>query len=153
MTEESYRRFIDSKAQSGYSSGFEPVWMPSFLFDFQQALVNWAVLKGKAAIFADCGLGKTPMQLVWAENVVRKTNGRALIITPLAVWSQTVREAEKFGIEAHKTHDGKLHAGINITNYEQLHKLNPLDFEGVVLDESSILKSFDGTRRSQITEF
>lgn len=147
-----YQDFLNDKAQLGGFSGFDPVWMPSFLFDFQQSLVDWATRKGKAAIFADCGLGKTPMQLVWAENVVRKTNRPVLVITPLAVGAQTVREGEKFGVKCHKL-IGKVHSGINVTNYEKLHYFNSKDFAGVVLDESSILKSFDGARRAEITEF
>jgi hypothetical protein len=71
-----YAEFLDRKAQAGAMMGFDPVWMPDFLFDFQQALVDWSVRKGRAALFCDCGLGKTPMQLVYSENVVRKTNGR-----------------------------------------------------------------------------
>src|SRR5437870_12918720 len=92
----SYTEFLERKSQLGVKFGFEPIWMPGFLFDFQQALVEWALLKGRAAIFADCGLGKTPIQLVWAENVVRHTNKRVMITTPLAVSDQTVREGEKF---------------------------------------------------------
>jgi hypothetical protein len=150
-----YPTFLDRKAQLGGRNGFSPVWMPGFLFDFQIYLVDWALWKGRGAQFTDCGTGKTPMQLVWAENIVRKENARVLIITPLAVSHQTIREAEKFGIEAHRSHDGNLKngAGIEVTNYEQLHHFNPQDFAGVVLDESSILKSFDGKRRSEITEF
>lgn len=149
----SYSDFLDSKTQLGGKSGFDPLWIPDFLFDFQKSLVEWAILKGKAAIFADCGLGKTPMQLVWAENVVRKSNKPVLVLTPLAVGSQTIREGEKFGIECRKPVDGKPWNGINVINYERLHHFNPDDFSGVVLDESSILKSFDGVRRSEITEF
>ena len=148
-----YAEFLEGKAQGGVMSGFDPVWMPSFLFDFQSFLVDWSVRKGKCEILADCGLGKTPMQLVWAENIVRKTGKRVLIITPLAVGAQTIREGEKFNIECRKAAEGKIHAGINVTNYERLHLFNAEDFEGVVLDESSILKSFDGKRRAQITEF
>lgn len=148
-----YDDFISAKSQSGGQYGFSPIWKPSFLFDFQDALVDWALCKGRAAIFADCGLGKTPMQLVWAENVVRKTNRPIIILTPLAVSHQTLAEAEKFGIEAHRSRDGRIKPGINITNYEQLHQFNPDDFAGCVLDESSILKSFDGVRRGEITEF
>lgn len=148
-----YQEFLDAKAQLGSMDGFDPVWMPDFLFDFQQALVEWAVRKGRAAIFADCGLGKTVQQLVWAENVVRKTNGRVLILTPLAVSHQTVAEAAKFGIEARRLNVGAPGMGISVTNYERLHHFDPNDFVGCVCDESSILKSFDGERRQQITEF
>lgn len=148
-----YADFIDRKSQGGNLDGFDPVFMPSYLFDFQASLVEWATRKGKAALFEDCGLGKTPQQLVWAENVVRKTNKRVLVLTPLAVSHQTVAEAHKFDIEAHRSNAGELHDGINVTNYERLHYFNPDDFAGVVCDESSILKSFDGARRLEITEF
>lgn len=149
-----YSSFLSAKAQYGSDSGFSPVWMPDFLFDFQKSLVEWAIRKGRGALFADCGLGKTPMQLVWAENVVRKTNRPVLILTPLAVAAQTVREAAKFGIDARRS-DGKLATGAHIvvTNYEKLHKFSPEDFAGAVCDESSAIKAFDGKRRAEVTEF
>jgi len=148
-----YERFLDKKAQLGSASGFDPIWMPDFLYDFQRHLVEWSLRKGRAALFADCGLGKTPMQLVWAENVVRKTNGRVLILTPLAVAKQTEREAAKFGIEAKRSEAGELSTKITVTNYERLSHFNPEDFAAVVCDESSILKSFSGATRQQITRF
>jgi hypothetical protein len=148
-----YSDFIASKAQLESDGGFAPLWMPSFLFDFQAFLVDWAIRKGRAAIFADCGMGKTPMQLVWAENVVRKTNGAVLVLTPLAVTSQTLREGERFGIEAKRAAAGAIGPGIHVTNYERLHHLDAADFVGVVCDESSILKSFEGTTRAAITQF
>ena len=148
-----YEAFINAKSQLGGNHGFDPIFMPSFLYDFQQSLVEWGVRKGRAAIYADCGLGKTPMELVWAENVVRHTNGRVLILTPCAVAAQMVREAEKFGIEVTRSQDGTAYPGITITNYEQLHKFSPSDFVGCVCDESSILKSFSGSRRGEITAF
>jgi len=148
-----YQDFIESKSQLSSGHGFEPVFMPDFLFDFQSSLLDHALNRGRSAIFADCGLGKTPMELVWAENVIRKTNGKVLLLTPLAVSQQTIREAEKFGIDAKRSHDGTAHRGITVTNYEQLHKFNPSDFVAAVCDESSILKSFNGTRRSEVTQF
>ena len=148
-----YAEFLDRKAQLGGCSGFDPLWMPSFLFDFQRALVEWALLKGKAAIFADCGLGKTPMQLVWAQNVLEKTNKAVLILTPLAVGPQTVCEGEKFGIPTTRCRDGKHSGGIVVTNYERLHYFDPNDFSGVVCDESSILKHFSGVIQSEVTRF
>lgn len=148
-----YSDFIDRKSQSGARDGFEPIWMPDFLFDFQRALVDWSLRKGKSAIFADCGLGKTPMQLVWAENVVRKTNKPVLILTPLAVGPQTLGEAAKFDIEAHRSREGEVNPGINITNYERLHYFRPDDFGGVVCDESSILKHFTGVTQKEVTRF
>lgn len=152
VRDDGYAAFLDHKIHSGSDTGFDPVFMPDYLFDFQSALVQWAVRKGRAAIFADCGMGKTPMQLVWAENVARKTGGKVLILTPLAVGAQTVKEAAKFHIEATRSRDGGAHR-ITITNYEQLHHFSPDDFKAVVCDESSILKSFDGTRRGEITAF
>ena len=150
---ERYQEFIERKSQINTKDGFDPVFLPDFLYDFQSHLLQWATLKGRAAIFADCGLGKTPMQLAWAENVVRHTNKRVLILTPLAVAHQTAEEAEKFQIECHRSIAGELRPGINITNYERLHYFDPNDFIGVVCDESSILKSYDGKRREEITGF
>lgn len=148
-----YLPFLNRKAQLSGFSGFDPKWIPSFLFDFQQFLLDWAVRKGRSEIMADCGLGKTPIQLVWAENILRHTGKPVLIITPLAVGAQTIREGEKFNVECRKAKDGQVTPGISVTNYERLHHFDPEDYAGVVLDESSILKSFDGKRRSQITEF
>src|ERR1035437_7906529 len=115
------------------------------LFPFQRDIVAWSLRKGRSAIFADCGLGKTPMQLEWAHHIP----GRVLILAPLAVSQQTVREGKKFGIGvtyARKTCDAK----ITIANYEMLEHFNPADYTGIVLDESSILKSYDGAFRNQI---
>lgn len=148
-----YSLFLERKSQLGGLSGFKPLWIPNWLFDFQQFLVDWDLREGRAATFSDCGTGKTPMQLVWSENVVRHKNKPVLILTPCAVSTQTVGEAAKFDIEAYRSYDGKVRPGINVVNYEKLHHFDPDDFAGVVLDESSILKSFDGARRQQITEF
>jgi hypothetical protein len=147
-----YLAFLEDRAQVGGDHGFDPVFMPDALFDFQRDLVTWATRKGRAAIFADCGLGKTPMQLAWAENVARHTGGRVLIVTPLAVTYQTAEEAEKFGIGITRSSDGTPHR-ITITNYQRLHHFSPSDFVGMVCDESSILKSFDGALRQEITDF
>lgn len=148
-----YRGFLDRKTHLGNQSGFSPLFMPDFLFPFQRALTTWALEKGRCAIFADCGLGKTPMQLVWAQNVVEKTCKPVLVLTPLSVGAQTVREAEKFGIEAKQSRDGQVAAPITITNYQQLLKFDWKQFGGVVCDESSILKSVDGAIKSQVTDF
>ena len=148
-----YAEFLQSKIDYGSDSGFSPEWMPKFLFDFQEYLVDWAIRKGRAAIFADCGLGKTPMQLVWAHNVLLHTNRPVLILTPLAVSGQTLEEATKFGIEAQRATPKLRTKTIHVTNYEQLHKYDATQYAGVVCDESSILKNFDGTRKAQITEF
>ena len=92
-----YVKFIERKSQAETMHGFEPLWLPDFLFPFQRDLVSWSLRKGRAAIFADCGMGKSPMELVWGENVARKTGKRVLLLTPLAVGAQMVREGEKFG--------------------------------------------------------
>lgn len=154
-TRDGYAAFLDRRAQIGDGHGFSPVWLPDFLFDFQRTLVEWAILRGSSAIFADCGLGKTPIQLVIAENIVRHTNGRVLVLAPLAVSAQTVREGVKFGVVVTRCKDGKPlpGPGITITNYERLHLFDPADFVGAVCDESGILKSFDGAYRNQITAF
>jgi hypothetical protein len=150
-----YRDFLSRKSQLADGCGFEPNWVPEFLFDFQKALLDWSVRKGRAAIFADCGLGKTAVQLAWAENVVRHTNGRVLILTPLAVGAQTVREANKFGIGPVCKYDSAAahRCRIRVANYERLHHLDPADYAGVVCDESSILKNFDGSTRKHLTRF
>ncbi len=148
-----YRQFLERKSQSE-NCGFSPVWMPDSLFDFQQAITEWAIIKGRAAIFADCGMGKTPMQLTWAENVARHSNKRVLIITPLAVSDQTIREGAKFGITCERSKTGQLpKSHIVVTNYESLHHFNALDFAGVVCDESSAIKNFNGARKKLVTEF
>jgi hypothetical protein len=150
-----YAAFLARKRHATERAGFAPIVMPTWLFDFQRALVEWAVWKGRAAIFADCGLGKTPMQLVWAQNVIEHTNLPVLILAPLATSVQTLREAQKFNIAAERSSDGhhRGHARIVITNYERLHYFDPQQFAGVVCDESSVLKNFDGATRAALTEF
>lgn len=149
----SYADFLAAKAQLANSGGFEPVNLPDHLFDFQRATVEWAVRQGRGAIFADCGMGKTPMELAWADQIHKRTGKPVLMLTPLAVGAQAVREAAKFGHEAALSRTGKATAAITVTNYEQLGKFDPVDFGGVVCDESSILKSFDGSTKAQVTEF
>ena len=150
-----YEDFLSNKRFVLESSGMdvEKDELNPMLYDFQKDIVRWALKKGKACIFADCGLGKTPMQLSWAYQVHKHTGGKILILAPLAVAEQTKREAEKFGYEAkvcEKQQD--CIAGINITNYEKLEKFVSSEFTGVVLDESSILKSFTGKVRNQIID-
>ena len=148
-----YVHFLDSKTQLNAGVGFKPLWRPDYLFDFQSDLTEWAIEQGRAAIFADCGLGKSPIELVWAENVVRKTSGKVLLITFLAVTAQMAREAEKFGVKVTRSKDGTAHPGITVTNYESLHLFKSSDFVGCVCDESSILKSFSGVRKKEVTAF
>ncbi len=149
----SYDDFLQTKSQLGGDHGFKPNWMPDFLIDFQAHLTEWSLRTGRSANYSDCGLGKSVMELVWAENVKRHAKGNILLLTPLAVTHQIKMEADKFGIDAAISRDGKIHPGITITNYEKLHYFNPSDFVGLVCDESSILKSYDGATRSAITGF
>lgn len=149
----SYADFLKGKTHEGADQGFEPTFLPDQLIDFQRAMVEYSVRKGRAALFEDCGLGKTVQFLTWAQNVVEHTNKPVLILSPLAVAAQTVREADKFGIQASRSSDGVMTGKIIVTNYERIKAFDPADFAGVVCDESSILKNFDGTRKSEITDF
>lgn len=148
-----YAAFLERKSQLSNAGGFDPTHMPDHLFDFQRVLVDFAVRQGRAALFADCGMGKTPMSLAWAQNVHERTGKPVLLLTPLAVGFQIVGEAEKFGYDAAQSRDGKILAPIVVTNYEQLGKFDWQDFGGVICDESSAIKSFDGVRRAEVTEF
>jgi hypothetical protein len=141
-----YEEYIASKKKTVPNRGFEPLPIIAPLFDWQTEVLQWAVRKGRAALFEDCGLGKTAQQLEWASQVHRKTGGSVIILTPLAVAAQTAREAVKFGIEASVASSSEDidRPGIWITNYEKLEHFDCSDFAGVVLDESSILKAFTG---------
>lgn len=150
-----YHDFISGKSRHCEQSGFEPNWMPPFLFDFQAALCEWSIRLGRAMTAADCGLGKTPMQLVFAENVVRHTNRPVMLATPLAVGAQTLKEAEKFGVDAKRTRDGVIDETprVWITNYQQLHKYDPSRFAGFVGDEASACKDFKSETKAVVNEF
>lgn len=148
-----YAEFLAGKVHEGAMYGFEPTFIPKQAFDFQANQIDYAVRKGRAALFQDCGMGKTLQTLSWAQNVVEHTNKPVLVLCPLSVAAQTIREAEKFGIDAVRSSDGSAPLKIVVTNYEKLVHFNPSDFSGVVCDESSILKNFDGARKSQITDF
>ena len=145
-----YKEFLASKQAHAPATGIENVpALNKALFPFQSAIVSWALRRGRAAIFADCGLGKTIMQLEWARHVP----GNVLILAPLAVSQQTVEEGARFGIAASYARDqGEVTGKITITNYERLEKFDPNHFSGVVLDESSILKSYDGKTRTAIID-
>ncbi len=150
-----YKEFLKQKMVTTQNSGFEidREKLNDMLFDFQKDIVKWCLKKGKAAIWADCGLGKSPMQLEWAHQVHKKTGKDILIVAPLAVTDQTVREGIKFGYKVNicrKQEDAK--KGLNITNYEMLEHFRAEKFIGIVLDESSILKSFTGKYRNLIIE-
>lgn len=138
-----YHDFLESKLTRHQWAGIEAQSITESAKDYQKAIVKWALSKGRAAIFADCGLGKTLMQLDYARNAINHHQGKALILAPLAVTRQTAREAEKFNIPTD---------GMEFLNYEKLHKINPLDYCAVVLDESSILKSFTGAMRSELID-
>ena len=149
-----YKQFIESKRHTIGEFGFEPTFFPNHAFDFQKHIIEKAVRKGRMAVFADTGLGKTLMQLSIAQNVVQHTNGKVLILTPLAVAFQFILEAEKLGIDdIEYSKDGKHSKKIVICNYERLHYFESSDFQGVILDESSILKNFDGKIKNSITSF
>ena len=147
-----YEQFIATKRRRAMPHGFEPTYYPDKAFDFQREIIARAVRAGRYAIYADCGLGKTLMQLAWAENVTRHTNGNVLIVTPLSVAHQTVADGLKFGISATYRRDG-IAERLTVTNYEHVHKFSPRDFVGIVVDESSILKSFTGAFRIMLTDF
>lgn len=150
-----YDQFIRAKASEDVESGFEPSDLGAHLFDFQRSIVEWACKRGRAAIFADTGLGKTAMQTEWARQVSEHTGGRVLIAAPLCVAQQTVEEAAKFGIHVQycrRSSDINTNAMIVITNYEMLHNFDTSDFVGVVLDESSILKDQMGRTRTMIID-
>jgi hypothetical protein len=150
-----YQEFLENKKHLLGSFGFEPNYVPDCAFDFQKDIIEKAVRKGRMAIFADTGLGKTLIQLSIAQNIVNHTNGRVLILTPLAVGFQFVNEAIERGItdDIEQTKNGKYTKKIVVCNYERLGYLSPQDFEGVILDESSILKNFDGKIKHEITTF
>jgi len=149
-----YKEFLETKKHLLGSFGFEPNFIPDIAFDFQREIIKRACLKGRMAVFADTGLGKTLIQLSLAKNVVNHTNGKVLILTPLAVAFQFILEAKKLGIDdIEYSKDGKHTKKIVICNYERLHYFDSKDFKGVVLDESSILKNFDGKIKNQITAF
>ena len=141
-----YQEFLARKGFSAVGSGIDPdeARLPGKMFDFQRDVTRWALGTGRAAIFADCGLGKTIMQMAWAQAVCEQTDCRALILTPLAVAQQARAEGEKFGIDLER---------FDITNYQRLHHFDHADYGAIVLDESSILKSFAGQVRKDITAF
>jgi superfamily II DNA or RNA helicase len=146
----SYTDFIAAKAVTSPLAGLTEIPdLSAHLFPFQTDIVRWALKRGRAAIFADCGMGKTPMQLEWAKHIP----GNVLILAPLAVAQQTVREGEKFGIPVRYCRaQSAVDAGITIANYEMLEHFDPAYFAGIVLDESSILKSYDGATRTAIIQ-
>jgi hypothetical protein len=150
----SYADFVAAKRHLTGEFGLEPDWMPDCAFDFQQHIIAKAVRKGRVGVFADTGLGKTLIQISIAENIIRKTNKRVLILTPLAVAFQFIDEAQKIGAgDIEHIKDGRMSKKIVVCNYERLHLLNPHDFVCVMLDESSILKNFAGKTRDQIVAF
>lgn len=148
-----YSKFLRERMQFADGDGFKPDGLPSFLFEFQRMMVEWALRRARSAIFADCGLGKTPMFLSWADAIIRRENKPILIIAPLAVSPQIVREGAKFGIEVRRSSDGSIPGKLTVTNYERLRHFNPNNFVGAICDESSAIKSFDGVRRAEVTEF
>lgn len=139
-----YQEFLKSKQKSKEHKGFAALPMNDKLFPFQQFIVERNLSKGKHAVFADCGLGKTVMELETASQIVRHTNKPVLILAPLVVVAQTQREAEKFGFDLDK---------VTITNFENLHNINPQEYAGLIVDESSIMKNFEGEIKKQLFEY
>lgn len=155
MMSDTYNRFLAGKKFDDIESGFDVALddLNEKLFDFQKVIVRWALRRGRAAIFADTGLGKTAMQVVWADNICRHTGGKVLILAPLAVAKQTVLEARKFGISVQYARDqSQVGQGITTTNYEMIDHFDSREFVGVVLDEASILKSIDGKTRTRLID-
>jgi superfamily II DNA or RNA helicase len=151
---ENYQKFIENKKHLLGNFGFEANFIPDMAFDFQRHIIETAIKKGRMAIFADTGLGKTLIQLSIAKNIIQHTNKKVLILTPLAVAFQFLLEADKLGIDdIEYSKDGKHTKKIVVCNYERLHYFNSNDFEGVILDESSILKNFDGKIKQEVTTF
>ena len=152
---EEYDAFLASKAFMAPAMGFDPVIpMPKAMKPFQVDIVTWACRRGRAAIFAGTGLGKTLMELTWAANVAAKTGGQVLIFTPLAVAEQTVKEAKKFGIKgvAYAADEGQIKTPITITNYDRRDKFDLSQFAGIILDESGIIKDHDSRTRTDLTD-
>lgn len=150
-----YDDFINSKSKTFENMGIDidrNTLNPN-MFEFQKDIVRWALKKGRAAIFAECGLGKTLMQLSWADEIHKHTGGKILILAPLAVAPQTKDEGEKFGISVNicESQDDVID-GINITNYEKIDKFTGNSFQAIVLDESSILKSFTSSTRNKLID-
>ena len=139
-----YQEFLKSKQKAKEHKGFAALPMNDKLFPFQQFIVERNLSRGKHAVFADCGLGKTVMELETASQIVRHTNKPVLILAPLVVVAQTKREAEKFGFDLNK---------VTITNFENLHNINPLEYAGLIVDESSIMKNFEGQIKKQLFEY
>ena len=139
-----YQEFLKSKQKEKEHKGFAALPMNDKLFPFQQFIVERNISKGKHAVFADCGLGKTVMELETASQIVRHTNKPVLILAPLVVVAQTKRESEKFGFDLDK---------VTITNFENLHNINPLEYAGLIVDESSIMKNFEGQIKKQLFEY
>ena len=153
-TTTAYAAFIQSKLRPDNDSGFPPEPFTAALYPFQEHVVEWACRRGRSAVLADCGLGKTPMQLEWARQVHEHTGDDVLILAPLAVSSQTAREGEKFHIPVTVCREREdIVDGVNITNYERVERFADHPWAAVVLDESSILKAFDGKTRRMLTEW
>lgn len=149
---DNYETFLKSKRRAEVATGHAPGELNEHLFDFQHAIVSWAVRRGRAAIFADTGLGKTLMQLSWAQEVHSHTGGIVLVLAPLAVSEQTIEQGSTFGIEVRRVPHGAAptEPGVWITNYERMDAIDFGALHGIVLDESSILKAHDGKTRQAI---
>lgn len=147
-----YEQFLESKRHISQNFGINPKWLPDSMFDYQKYVTEYAIKKGRCAVYT--GLGKTVIELTIAKNYVEETNKPVLIITPLAVAFQFIKEAKKFNIgDIEYSKDGNYKSKIVVCNYERLEKFNWQDFDCVILDESSILKNFEGAIKNQVTTF
>lgn len=153
-TKMEYEEFLKSKRHIGIKYGINPIYIPNKMFDFQRHITTYAIEKGRCAGFIDTGLGKTLIELTIAANYEKETNKNVLIVCPLAVAFQFIEESNKFNLtDISYSKDGKFKTKVVICNYERLHYFDPSDFETVILDESSILKNFEGQTKKAITEF
>jgi len=149
-----YKEFLETKKHTSIDYGIKPLWYPDKMFDFQKYITELTIKKGRYANFLDTGTGKTIIELTVAYNYILQTNKPVLIITPLAVAFQFIKEAEKFGInDISYSKDGKYKTKIVVCNYERLDKFNYSDFDCVILDESSILKNYEGAIKNSVTTF
>ena len=156
MSNKTYGNFLETKKSVDIATGISADRIADInpmAFDFQRDIIRWALKRGRAAIFADCGLGKSLMQLEWGRHVFDYTGGNVLILAPLAVGEQTVREGKKFDIKVNICESQEdVCNGLNITNYEKLEHFEVSNFDGIILDESSILKNYTGEYRNFIID-
>ena len=152
-SEKDYKEFLSKKMDYGKTEGFEMEVCNKMLFEFQKSIVKWSCKKGRAAVFADTGLGKTIMQLTFAQNVLKHTDKDIIIFAPLSVNEQTIEEGKKIELVIRRFDDNKTKSRIQIANYENIDNVKADDYGGIILDESSILKSVSSKTREKLIDF